>query len=117
MELSELGMEVLLAPSVSELMAVDRDRFLVRSEAGEVPAEVTGKLVHLAEHASDLPCVGDWVGVHRRDAGARLSIHCVLPRRSFLPRKVAGRDVDQQVRTLTVPGKTSCLLGSEQDRR
>ncbi|MFW5330610.1 ribosome small subunit-dependent GTPase A [Hydrogenophaga sp. ZJX-1] len=107
MELSELGMDAWLAPSISELAAldlcaarvtaVDRGRYLVRNEAGEVPAELTGKLLHLAESSADLPCVGDWVGVRYRDGGTQASIHTVLPRRSFLRRKAAGRDVEFQM--------------------
>lgn len=107
MNLSELGMDAWLAPSISELAAqdlsaarvtaVDRGRYLVRNEAGEVPAELTGKLLHLAESSADLPCVGDWVGVRYRDGGTQASIHTVLPRRSFLRRKAAGRDVEFQM--------------------
>jgi ribosome biogenesis GTPase / thiamine phosphate phosphatase len=107
MELRDLGLDAWLAPSVSELAAldlsaarvtaVDRGRYLVHNEAGEVPAELTGKLLHLAESSADLPCVGDWVGVRYRDGGTQASIHTVLPRRSFLRRKAAGRDIEYQM--------------------
>ena len=107
MMLSELGLDPWLAGQASELgalelsaarvTAVDRGRYLVRNEKGEVPAELTGKLLHLAESSVDLPCVGDWVGVRYRDAGSQASIHSVLPRRSFLRRKAAGRDVEFQM--------------------
>jgi len=83
--------------SIARVTAVDRGRYLVRGEDGEVPAELTGKFLHLAESASELPCVGDWVCVHYRDAGAQASIHHLLPRRSFLRRKTAGRDVELQM--------------------
>ena len=83
--------------SVARVTAVDRGRYLVRNEQGEVPAELTGKLLHLAESSVDLPCVGDWVGVRYRDGGTQASIHSVLPRRSFLRRKAAGRDVEFQM--------------------
>ena len=104
---SELGLDPWLAGQASDLVAlelsaarvtaVDRGRYLVRNEKGEVPAELTGKLLHLAESSVDLPCVGDWVGVRYRDAGTQASIHSVLPRRSFLRRKAAGRDVEFQM--------------------
>ena len=107
MMLSELGLDPWLAGQASELVAlelsaarvtaVDRGRYLVRNGEGEVPAELTGKLLHLAESSVDLPCVGDWVGVRYRDAGTQASIHSVLPRRSFLRRKAAGRDVGFQM--------------------
>jgi ribosome biogenesis GTPase / thiamine phosphate phosphatase len=107
MELHDLGLDAWLAPSISELAAldlsaarvtaVDRGRYLVHNVAGEVPAELTGKLLHLAESSADLPCVGDWVGVRYRDGGTQASIHTVLPRRSFLRRKAAGRDIEYQM--------------------
>lgn len=107
MKLSELGLDPGLAYQASALpalelaaarvTAVDRGRYLVRNEEGEVSAELTGKLLHLAESSVDLPCVGDWVGVRYRDAGTQASIHSVLPRRSFLRRKTAGRDVEFQM--------------------
>ena len=83
--------------SIARVTAVDRGRYLIRGEADEVPAELTGKFLHLAESAVDLPCVGDWVCVQYRDGGTQASIHEVLPRRSFLRRKVAGRDVEFQM--------------------
>jgi ribosome biogenesis GTPase len=83
--------------SIARVTAVDRGRYLIRGEADEVPAELTGKFLHLAESAVDLPCVGDWVCVQYRDGGAQASIHDVLPRRSFLRRKAAGRDVEFQM--------------------
>jgi ribosome biogenesis GTPase len=83
--------------SIARVTAVDRGRYLIRGEADEVPAELTGKFLHLAESAVDLPCVGDWVCVQYRDGGAQASIHDVLPRRSFLRRKAAGRDIEFQM--------------------
>lgn len=83
--------------SVARVTAVDRGRYLVRDEHGEVPAELTGKLLYLAESSDELPCVGDWVCVRYRDAGVHASIHGVLPRRSFLRRRAAGRDAEFQM--------------------
>ena len=83
--------------SIARVTAVDRGRYLIRGEGAEVPAELTGKFFHLAQSNTELPCVGDWVGVLYRDAGAQASIHHLLPRRSYLRRKTAGRDVDFQM--------------------
>jgi ribosome biogenesis GTPase len=83
--------------SISRVTAVDRGRYVIRGEADELPAELTGRFLHLAESAVELPCVGDWVCVQYRNAGAQASIHHVLARRSFLRRKAAGRDVEFQM--------------------
>ena len=107
MNLGELGLDRWLADKANELCgpdqsvarvtAVDRGRYLVRDEHGEAPAELTGRFLHLAESSDDLPCVGDWVCVRYRDAGAHASIRDVLPRRSFLRRRAAGRDAAFQM--------------------
>jgi ribosome biogenesis GTPase len=107
MKFSELGLDRWLEDkarelcgsdlSVARVTAVDRGRYLIRAEDSEVPAELTGKFLHLVDSSAELPCVGDWVGVHYRDAGTQASIHQLLPRRSFLRRKTAGREVGVQM--------------------
>jgi ribosome biogenesis GTPase / thiamine phosphate phosphatase len=107
MELVELGWDAWLAARAGELCgpdssparvtAIDRGRCLIRGEHGEVPAELTGKFLHLAESSAELPCVGDWVCAHYLDGASHAIIHHLLPRRSFLRRKAAGRDVELQM--------------------
>ena len=70
---------------------VDRDRYLVRNEKGEVQAEPTGRLLYGVGSQQDLPCVGDWVLVQYYNDGALAIIHGVLPRKSFLRRKAPGK--------------------------
>jgi ribosome biogenesis GTPase len=81
----------------ARVTAVDRGGGLVRNETGEVPSELAGRLRYSAESSADLPCVGDWVFAHYHNAGALAIIHGVLPRKTFLRRKCAGRDVDYQM--------------------
>jgi len=106
MELSELGLNNWLADQASELCspgesiarvtAVDRDRYLIRNERGEMPAELKGRLVYVSESRSELPCVGDWVGVSYHDQESHGTIHRTLPRASYLRRKAPGRNVEFQ---------------------
>ncbi len=60
-----------------------------------ITAELSGKLSHYAgpEHA---PKVGDWVAVRVPDTGHAV-IEAVVPRRSEIARKVAGRQTIKQV--------------------
>ncbi|TMQ24582.1 MAG: GTPase RsgA [Deltaproteobacteria bacterium] len=60
-------------------------------------AQPSGRLRHtMAPH--QLPTVGDWVTLSPGDAGAAAVIHHVLPRRTQLLRRAAGRrDQDQVV--------------------
>jgi len=107
MELSELGLDRWFKEQAQQLCgaeqclarvtAVDRGRYLVRSERGETPAEMTGKFHHAAESSVDLPCVGDWVCVQYHDADTYASIHHVLPRKSFLRRKSPGKNIEFQM--------------------
>ena len=63
----------------------------------EVPAELTGKFLYATASSVDMPCVGDWVCVHHRDADTHASIHDLVPRRSFLRRKSPGKNIDFQM--------------------
>ena len=107
MELTELGLDSGLENQASQLCgsgqrlarvtAVDRGRYVVRDEQGEVPAELTGKFLYAAASSVDMPCVGDWVCVQYHDADTFASIHDVVPRRSFLRRKSPGKNIDFQM--------------------
>jgi len=82
---------------IARVTAVDRDQYIIRNQDGEVPAGLTGRLVYTSESRSDLPCVGDWVGVQYHDSGTHASIHLILPRTSFLRRKSPGKNVEFQM--------------------
>jgi len=107
MELSDLGYdhwfqqkrEQLQRPDcdVARITRVDRDRYLVRNERNEVQAELTGRMSFGAESSQDLPCVGDWVLVQYHNDGAFAIVHELLPRRTYLRRKAAGRNVEYQM--------------------
>lgn len=82
---------------MARVSAVDRGAYLIRNEAGEVPAELAGRLSYQTDAPADLPCVGDWVAVQYYDGGAAAIIHGVFPRKTFLRRKSAGDTVDLQM--------------------
>jgi ribosome biogenesis GTPase len=69
----------------------------VRAEQGEYLAEIAGKVHHQADDRSDLPAVGDWVAIAPRPEEGRARIESILPRRTKLSRKVAGRELSEQV--------------------
>jgi len=106
MELSKLGLDRWFQDQASELCqpeqriarvtAVDRGWYVVRNEEGEVPARATGRFLNFTESTMDMPCVGDWVCVHY-DSVDSASIHMVLPRKSFLHRKSAGKNIELQM--------------------
>ncbi len=71
--------------------------YILYTEHGDLPADITGKLRHDTTGSQDFPAVGDWVVIRLRDAATRATIHAVLPRLSQLSRKVAGLRTDEQV--------------------
>ena len=91
---SDLRLATLIpARVVEELKRFHR----VRSEDGEFLAEIAGRIRYQAEDREDLPAVGDWVAVAPRPAEGRARIECILPRRTKLSRKVAGRVRSEQI--------------------
>jgi ribosome biogenesis GTPase / thiamine phosphate phosphatase len=82
---------------VARVIAVDRDRFMIGTEFGPVPAELAGKLSYFAETTEDMPCVGDWVLVDYYDNNSHAVVHDILPRKTILRRKSSGTRVDFQL--------------------
>ena len=83
--------------NVARIVAVDRDRYMIGSEFGSIPAELTGKLAYCAETSEDIPCVGDWVLVDYYDQNAHAIVHDILPRKTILRRRASGARVDYQL--------------------
>lgn len=82
--------------SLARVSTVNKNNYLIRNEDAEIPAEITGKLMYGAEEILDLPVVGDWVSVEYFNENTLAIIHDILPRKSLLKRKVAGRDIEYQ---------------------
>lgn len=107
MELTKLGFDDWFEEKLKEnptveyrlarVSAVDRDNYLVVGEKDEMLANIEGKLRYQAESSMDLPAVGDWVYVKYYNDYTFAIIHEVLPRRTFLRRKTAGKSVEYQL--------------------
>jgi len=79
---------------------VSRDHgslYAVIGEAGEMQAQLAGRLKHAASSRAELPAVGDWVALGARPEERAATIHAVLPRRGQFSRKVAGTTTEEQV--------------------
>jgi ribosome biogenesis GTPase len=107
MNLSELGFDAwfqsrrdeIKRPElrIARITRVDRERYLVRNEQGELQAEPTGRLIFSVDSTQELPSVGDWALVQYYNEGTLAIIHELLPRKSFLRRKAAGKKIDFQM--------------------
>jgi len=107
MKLNELGFDDWFRQKLDELnrtegdiarvTRVDRGRYLLRNEYGEIQAEVAGRMLFAVESSGDVPCVGDWVRVDYHNEGRQAIIQEILPRKTFLRRKTAGKKIDYQM--------------------
>ncbi|HYG22524.1 MAG TPA: ribosome small subunit-dependent GTPase A [Verrucomicrobiae bacterium] len=81
----------------------DKHHFVIFADAGTFIGKVTGKFLHEHRNRALLPKVGDWVVFSLvKGEAERAQIHFVLPRRTKLSRKVAGRETEEQVMVTNV---------------
>ena len=107
MNLIDLGWQPFFSQAFDDLTAPnrvparvarqDRQRYLVFGEAGELFAEVSGKMREAAHARVDFPAVGDWAAITARPDEGAATIHALLPRKSHFSRKVAGVTTEEQV--------------------
>jgi ribosome biogenesis GTPase len=72
--------------------AEHRGGYIVLAAAGELRGELVGKLRKAAAKDAMLkPAVGDWVALDVHTALGTATIHAVLPRKTVLTRRAAGR--------------------------
>ncbi len=82
---------------IARVLAVYKDSCLITKGDGEVIAECSGNMLYLADSPLDLPTTGDWIYADFYDEDSHAIIHGVLPRRTLLKRKAAGKPVDFQL--------------------
>lgn len=82
--------------NLARVTAVHKDNCVIRNEVGEMQAGVAGKLMYGAESNLDFPAVGDWVEVQYFNDSTLAIIQSILPRKTLLTRKVAGKKIDYQ---------------------
>lgn len=73
-----------------------KERYKVRTIAGEFEAEIIGNMRFTAQSREDFPAVGDWVALRTYDADFAV-IHQILPRFSIIKRQAVGQAGEVQV--------------------
>lgn len=73
-----------------------RERYTVKTEQGDLEAEIIGNLRYSANSRLDFPAVGDWVAISQYD-DHKAFIHAVYERTTLLLRKAVGKDGEPQV--------------------
>jgi ribosome biogenesis GTPase / thiamine phosphate phosphatase len=79
------------------VVSQQRGLWHVAGDFKECRAVASGKLRKASEEGGEWPAVGDWVAAEIQTGQANAIIHCVLPRRSRFVRKVAGKQIAEQV--------------------
>ncbi|MBD3315249.1 MAG: ribosome small subunit-dependent GTPase A [Chitinivibrionales bacterium] len=83
--------------SVARVTEVNKNGYVVADGEREMPAEPSGKFLFNAEDGADYPTVGDWVVIQTVDDHSLAVVHTVLPRKTLLKRKQAGRHIEFQL--------------------
>jgi len=85
------------AQKIGRITSVNKGSYLVRNENGEVLSELAGEFRFSAESVNKYPVVGDWAFVQYYNNNTFAIIYDLLPRKTILRRKTAGKKVDYQV--------------------
>ncbi len=93
----QLDADKVAAHAIARVVSVHKDRYTVTNGEGAVFAELSGNLFYSANSAADLPTVGDWVYADFYDDDTHAIIYGVVPRKTLLKRKTAGKLVDFQL--------------------
>jgi ribosome biogenesis GTPase len=94
---SQLDADMEIAHEIARVVSVHRDRYTVFNGSEEAFAELSGNFLYTADSATDLPTTGDWVYADFYDKNTHAIIHSMLPRKTLLKRKSAGKQVDFQL--------------------
>jgi ribosome biogenesis GTPase len=79
-----------------------KTNYVVSAAEGDFRATITGKLRFIADRKSEFPVVGDWVLLRPESSGNTGTITGILPRRSAISRRAAGKEDVQQVAAANV---------------
>ena len=85
------------AYEIVRVTAVNKESFHIRNKEKDVFAEAAGKMLFGADSPADLPTVGDWVYAQFYDNESLAVIHELIPRKSLLKRKTAGKKTEYQL--------------------
>ena len=82
---------------IVRVISVNKNSYVVSNGEKDIYAELTGKFLFNSDSALDLPTVGDFVYAQLFDDDTLAIIQDILPRKSLLKRKAAGKKIDYQL--------------------
>jgi ribosome biogenesis GTPase / thiamine phosphate phosphatase len=81
---------------IGRVVLEHKERYIVKTEKGELEAEITGNLRFSSKSREDFPAVGDWVALTIHDSDFSI-IHSILPRTSVISRQAVGKFGEIQI--------------------
>ena len=93
----KLDADKLAIHTIARVISVHKGGYVVSNGLVEVIAELLGNFFYAVNSAIDLPTTGDWVYADFYDDDTHAIIHSVVPRKTLLKRKTAGKLVDFQL--------------------
>jgi len=83
--------------NLARIIAVNKDSYTISNGKNDISAQISGKMIYNAESPLDYPGVGDWVYAQYLDEGSFAVIDEIIPRKTVLSRKTAGKKIDYQL--------------------
>jgi ribosome biogenesis GTPase / thiamine phosphate phosphatase len=81
---------------IGRVISEHKERYIVRTEEGEIEAEITGNMRFSASSREDFPAVGDWVALTTYDSDSAV-INKIIPRLSIISRQAVGQYGEIQI--------------------
>ena len=81
---------------IGRVISEHKERYTVKTEKGDLEAEITGNLRFSSKSSEEFPAVGDWVAMKIHDTDFSI-IHCILPRLSVVSRQAVGKFGETQI--------------------
>lgn len=82
---------------IARVISVHKTGYLISRGNESVFAELSGTLMYSAQSSLELPTTGDWVFANFYDDDSQAIIHELIPRKTLLRRKSAGKSVEFQL--------------------
>ncbi len=81
---------------IGRVVSEHKERYVVKTEKGDLEAEITGNLRFSARNREDFPAVGDWVALTVYESDFSI-IHKILPRFSIISRQAVAQFGEIQI--------------------
>jgi ribosome biogenesis GTPase len=94
---SKVDIEKAGAHELARVVSVHKESYVVSNGQAEAFAELSGHLLYTADSSMDIPTTGDWVYADFYDEDTHAIIHGIVPRKTLLKRKTAGKLVEFQL--------------------